>query len=77
MAAKALAATDTPVEMKDAGTKTKGGQAAAPVDIVTRADALNLAGQAALTAGDLGAAEERFRQALDLDRQSENTVGRT
>jgi tetratricopeptide (TPR) repeat protein len=39
------------------------------------ADALNLAGQAARLREDEAAAEKLFRQALDLDRQMEYTVG--
>ncbi|MDR0881801.1 MAG: tetratricopeptide repeat protein [Candidatus Adiutrix sp.] len=46
-----------------------------PEDQVTLADALNLAGQAARAAGETALAEERFRQALELDRRTENTVG--
>ncbi len=39
------------------------------------ADALNLAGQEAQSAGDAALAEARFRRALELDRQIENTTG--
>jgi tetratricopeptide (TPR) repeat protein len=44
-------------------------------DKLTLADALNLAGQAARALGDPVAAEQRFREALELDRQLEFTPG--
>lgn len=44
-------------------------------DPYTRADALNLAGQEALSRGDLEQAEALFRQGLELDRKTENTTG--
>lgn len=44
-------------------------------DLHVRADALNLAGQAALMEDRLEEAESFFRQALELDRKTENTTG--
>lgn len=41
----------------------------------SRADALNLAGQEAMGRGDGEGAESLFRQALELDRKTENTTG--
>jgi len=44
-------------------------------DRYVRADALNLAGQAALLQDRLPEAESLYRQALELDRKTENTTG--
>lgn len=44
-------------------------------DLQVRADALNLAGQAALLEDRLEEAESLYRQALELDRKTENTTG--
>jgi tetratricopeptide (TPR) repeat protein len=47
----------------------------APLSEAVRADALNLAGQAAQIEGRLDEAEAYFHQALELDRRTENTTG--
>lgn len=70
MAAQALAAAGGPDPVpapKNIEPKT--------ADLLTRADALSLAGQAALAAGDPALAEQRFRDALELDRKAESTAG--
>jgi len=46
-----------------------------PHDRFTLADAFNLAGHQAKIAGDPVKAEDYFRQALELDRETENTAG--
>jgi tetratricopeptide (TPR) repeat protein len=46
-----------------------------PTETLTLADALNLAGQAALLREDPAGAEQFFREALALDRQMEYTPG--
>lgn len=49
--------------------------AASESEPFNRADALNLAGQEAMGRGDGEGAESLFRQALELDRKTENTTG--
>lgn len=44
-------------------------------NLTAKADAFNLAGHAALMAGDEAVAENYFQQALELDRKTENSTG--
>ncbi|UQZ87994.1 hypothetical protein C4J81_01675 [Deltaproteobacteria bacterium Smac51] len=49
--------------------------AQAGADLTAKADAYNLAGHAALNAGDEAQADTYFQQALEMDRKTENTIG--